>query len=124
MGAEVSVTYPVAHGLAEPQIMTVRLTDAITSLADTPTKRPRWGIRSPSGTVLLTRARAMWLTAQLMFMAVEARLSEYAMRTVAMQRATDNAEELVRRYAARYFRARKSELTAEQLENFVSHEIA
>ncbi|MEW5865559.1 MAG: ATP synthase F1 subunit gamma [Bacillota bacterium] len=70
-------------------------------------------IYEPSPEVVLDRLLPFYLASTVYAALVEARASELAARTVAMNAATDNAEELIDRLTLDYNRARQAEITQE-----------
>lgn len=70
-------------------------------------------IYEPSPEVVLDRLLPFYLASTVYAALVEARASELAARTVAMNAATDNAEELIDRLTLDYNRARQAEITRE-----------
>ncbi|MEW6229092.1 MAG: ATP synthase F1 subunit gamma [Bacillota bacterium] len=70
-------------------------------------------IYEPSPEVVLDRLLPFYLASTVYAALVEARAGELAARTVAMDAATDNAEELIDRLTLDYNRARQAEITQE-----------
>jgi len=68
---------------------------------------------SPSCAVILEQLMPMYISSMVYSSYIETKTSEQASRRIAMERATDNAEELMEKYVLQYNQARQAAITQE-----------
>jgi F0F1-type ATP synthase gamma subunit len=122
-GTDIVFVHPEFRSLAEYPVMATPVIPAPLTPDRALAESPGFPIFSPSRIAMLRVMFRQWIDASLRTGLLQTRLSELAARTVAMQGAVDNADRLYRTYAFRYFKSRRKELTAEQLEIFSAHEL-
>lgn len=85
---------------------------------DTPARSP---IFEPRRQQVHQGLQTMWLKVALAKVLIEAKLAEVAARLLTAQQASDHAQAIILQAKKDYFKARRAEITAGQLESFVGH---